>query len=1127
MNNLQQKYSSLLKRIAAVRNKEKLVSLLSGLINFISVGLGAILLFVLLEYMFGFKSGGRIALDLILISMLTVAAAFWIGIPGWSILFRKNHPSDTAIAHKIGDHFPAIGDKLVNTIQVFPLRFNNVHGYSTDLMDQALLEIDEQVREINFEKSVSTRPVKKAGKLVGFVGMAYLLVVMFFAQNFYQAGYRLLHPNMEFTKAPDFQISVAPGNVQKLKNESIEITARVSGRMPEKINLNLKEVNTDAEFSHTVYPDKENLFKYKIEHLQDSTEYYFSVENVTTPKYLISVIELPLVRYLQVKVTPPNYSRISPKFLEENVGDINCLKGSLVEINLHSNKNLATAKLIFNNQKETELELTANRAKGAFKAVADGSYHIELVDATNFQSKDPIEYRIALIEDISPTIAIPVPGRDVDLTEDMRLPLAIEADDDFGFSSLRLAFQVFRAESPFVDTSIHHLSLSFPPEVKEKLVVDYTWDLSSLNLFAGDVVRYHAEVFDNDQVSGPKLGRSSVYSVRFPSLEEIYAEVNREQAETYDSFESVYEKSKDLQEHVDKLLQEMKQNPEVKWEQKQQIQEIFEKQKQIENTMQDIQQQLDQMVDRMEKNDLLSLETLEKYLELQKLMNELLTEEMKAALNKLHEAVQKIDSEQLQQALEQLQLSQEEFLKNIEKSLNLLKRLHIEQKLDELAKKTEELLQQQTNLNAEMKASISPEQQAALAQKQGAIKDQSAAVLSDLNQLRQTMNEFADMPADKIDQAIQQMSQEEMLMRMNQAQANLQSGKLASARSSGQMAQSSLANLSSLLNSAKSDLLAAQKQQVMNELKALSHNLLLLSKQQEELINQARRLGYNSPQINEVANRQQELASALSRTANRMGQLAEKTFFVTPQLGRAVGQSMQQMQQALSQLEQRNPSQAARSQQQAMNSLDRAIMEMLSSMNKLAGSSSAMGLEELMQQLSQMAGQQQGINQQTMQLGMGQLSLEQQAALARLAAEQAALQKSLEQLQREFGQRSEILGRLDQLGREMEEVVKDLQQKKVSPRTIERQQQILQRLLDAQKSMRKEDYSRRRKAETAKTYYARDPGSLPQDLGEKSLQMQRDLLKALKEGYSRDYQELIKKYFDALMKESIDDATKN
>ena len=61
MENLQAKYQALLKRIDAVRNKEKLVSLLSGLINFISVGLGAILAIVLLEYIFGFKTSGKIA----------------------------------------------------------------------------------------------------------------------------------------------------------------------------------------------------------------------------------------------------------------------------------------------------------------------------------------------------------------------------------------------------------------------------------------------------------------------------------------------------------------------------------------------------------------------------------------------------------------------------------------------------------------------------------------------------------------------------------------------------------------------------------------------------------------------------------------------------------------------------------------------------------------------------------------------------------------------------------------------------------------------------------------------------------------------------------------------------------
>lgn len=1128
MNNLQEKYSNILKRIAAVRHKEKLVSLLSGSINFISVGLGAILVLVILENIFGFNSSGRVAIDLILVLILTVAAVFWIGIPGFSILFRRNYPSDATIAQKIGDHFSAIDDKLVNTIQVFPIQFNNVHGYSQDLMDQALLEIDELVRDINFEESVSDRPVKKAGKLVGFVGMAYMLVVFFFAQNFYQAGYRLLHPNTEFTKAPDFQISVSPGNIQKLKNESIEITATVSGRIPEKINLNLKEVNTDAEFSHTVYPDKENLFKYRIEHLQDSTEYYFSLENVATPKYLISVVELPLVRHLQVKVTPPNYSRLSPKFLEENVGDINCLKGSLVEINLHSNKNLAIAKLVFNTKKEVMLETIANRALGKFRATEDASYHVQLVDALDFENRDPIEYRLSIIPDIYPTISITAPGRDVDITEQMLLPLTIEAEDDFGFSDLRLGYNVVKASISFADTAIKYLALPIEGYHQEKFKLDYLWDLTQLDLFAGDVVRYFAEVFDNDNVSGPKSTKSLVYSARFPSLEEIFAEVSKEQEQTYESFEGLYEKSKELKENVEKLVEQIKQNPELKWEQKQQVEDILNKQKKLEQSLEDIQQQLEQMIERMERNDLLSMETLQKYQELQKLLNDIMTDELKELMKKLNESAQNLDQELVRQAMEQLNLTQEEFLKNIEKTLNILKRLQIEQKLDELVKKAEQLLQQQTDLNEQMNnQSLSKEQQNELAKQQENLKNQASDQLSETNQLKNNMGEFLDMPSDKLEAALQQMEKQGLLNNMNQAKSKLQSGNMSGAQKSGHQAQNSLSEMFDLLSAAKQELIESQKQQVMAELRNISHKLLQLSQEQEQLAHQSRALDRNSPQVNDVAEKQHDLARALARVTEEMAALSQKTFFVSPQMGRAVGQSLQKMAESISQLEARNSPQAARSQQQSMISLNEAIKETMNAMNSLSSASSASGLEEMMQQLGQMAGQQQGINQQTLELGMGQqMSLAQQAAMARLAAEQEALRKSMEQLAREYGERSDILGRLDQVGKEMAEVVEDLQQRKVSQRTINRQQKILQRLLDAQKSVKKQDYSRKRKAETAKQYLPINPGQLPQNLGEKNIQIQRDLLKALKEGYTRDYQELIRKYFEALMKEAVDDLQK-
>ncbi|MDZ7308844.1 MAG: hypothetical protein ONB49_17540, partial [candidate division KSB1 bacterium] len=134
-------------------------------------------------------------------------------------------------------------------------------------------------------------------------------------------------------------------------------------------------------------------------------------------------------------------------------------------------------------------------------------------------------------------------------------------------------------------------------------------------------------------------------------------------------------------------------------------------------------------------------------------------------------------------------------------------------------------------------------------------------------------------------------------------------------------------------------------------------------------------------------------------------------------------------------------------------------------------------------------------------------------------AEQAAVQKSLEQLLQEFGNRGEILGRLDQTVRDMEEVVKDLQQQNVNRQTLERQQQILSRMLDAQRSLRERDHSKERQAERARNYRSIDPGALPDDLGGRRTRMQEDLMNALREKYSRDYRELIQKYFEALTRQ--------
>jgi hypothetical protein len=96
----------------------------------------------------------------------------------------------------------------------------------------------------------------------------------------------------------------------------------------------------------------------------------------------------------------------------------------------------------------------------------------------------------------------------------------------------------------------------------------------------------------------------------------------------------------------------------------------------------------------------------------------------------------------------------------------------------------------------------------------------------------------------------------------------------------------------------------------------------------------------------------------------------------------------------------------------------------------------------------------------------------------------------------------------------MQEVVTDMQGEKLNEELIQKQENILSKLLDAQRSLNERDYEKERESRSGENVVRNFPAEL--ELGStKSLNKIRDELnKAVKEGYSRDYEELIKKdYF--------------
>ena len=1113
---IHEQYERLLKIVNRQRLRKFRFQFFRGLLLSLGLFLVGLLLFVLLDLVFQPDPPVRLGLMTVLLggSLFVLAKeALW---PLFSYLQNRGAYSTEKVAQEIGEHFPQIGDSLLNTLQIYRLSEEDGKNYSLELVGYAVERMATQLKENGFNELYSPAPVVQAGRLLAVPALVLLFGLGIFPGPFQSGLQHMLHPATQFKPTPVREILVEPGDKTLVEGDSCAVTVRLVGSYLGPIVLAFKESRRKTFTEKTLTADSAGTYHFLFAQLRTPVHYFVRAWKRISPVYTLQVERRPFVRNLRLQLIFPAYTRLAPRFQDENVGDVTALVGTTVKLRADVNKPLRRADLVFRNGRKIPLKLFGNAVRGEFTVRKETSYRIQLVDQHGYRNLEPIEYTVRPLPDQSPIVEISSPGKDVDLTEEMKLPLTIEAEDDFGFSRLRLGYRV-QPSLPVPgaqDTVFHYVDLPTDQVKDTRLVVDYVWDLSPLGLMPEDVVYYFAEVWDNDAISGPKRALSRVFTARFPSVYEIYQEVTSAQDEKIDELEQALEEGKQLKEKLDEIARELKQQEKVDWLKKQDLEDISQRQQDLQRQIEAVKEDLQKMLERMQSNKMLSMETIKKFEELQKLFQEIMTPELQKALEELRKAFEQMDAEKLKQAMNKLQLTQDNLLRTMERTINLLKQLRLEQKLDQAAKLTENLAERQKQLLKQLDQ-MKPEELPSLVHQQQRLKEDAQTLeqmLSDLEKGLQEQAKFNSPTMDSLMQAIQKVMSE-----MQQGEQQLQQGKMQPAKNAAQLSENQLRNMLQMLKSLKNNFVNRQKQEIAAEFDRASEELLRLSKAQENLMKQTRGLSPASPQLGQVADTQQNLVQYLNGIAKQLYQLSQKTFFVTPEIGRALGKSMAGMQRAIKNLEERRTAAAAAQQNRAMGGLNETIMQIQAAKQSLQGASSAVGFEEYLKRLEQMAGQQQGINQQTIPLvGKGQLTMQQQAAMARLAAEQEALRKSLEELQREFGNRSEITGRLDGIAREMEQVVKDLQRKRVNPRTLERQKRILSRLLDAQRSMHQRDYSKKRESRPGKVYFVRSPKEIDQKVLQQRDRFLDDLIRARKAGFYEDYLELIRSYFDAL-----------
>lgn len=1033
----------------------------------------------------------------------------------------SNH-SDEEIAQMIGKYFPSIGDRLENTLDLAAMIERGDSYSSNELIEVSLEHFHRSTERINFTEAVSFTGVTKNLRMLGAVTSALVVTMMISGSPFAQAAERLWNHNKEYERSLPFTIIVEPGDVEIVKGETVSVRARVvpngAHPTPQEVTLAFAEEGIAVEQRLAVKQDSNGTFSYQFASLKNSLHYAFDIEGISSKQYKISVTDRPFVRSLSIVITPPAYSQLPRQQLDENIGDVLALAGSKIHWSITSNKKIGKGFIVFKDGSDIPLQKNGNGFTASYVAMHPTSYYVELEDTKGITTNTVIEYSINIIPDAFPTVEILSPGKNIDVTEKMSLPMTFKVNDDFAVRRLQLSYRL--VQSRFAQAEQRYASVAlFDTMHLADGVVDYEWNLSSLGLVPEDVVEYYAEVFDNDDVNGPKSGRSQTYLLRLPSLEEVFADADKAHNDALKTMEQALKEAEELKKKVDELSNDMKRNQTMEWQKQKKAEELAKKYQEIQKKVDDVRKQTEEMMENLQRNNVLSQETLEKYLELQKVMQELNSPEFQEAMKRMQQAMQSISPEQMREAIQQAQFSEEQFRKSIERTINLLKRIQVEQKVDEAVKRAQEMMREQEAIQKETEQLKEGDSQKAedLARRQEEVNKKLEELQASLDDVHEKMEEFPkEMPLDKLEEAQRSADDKQMKEAIKQSAQQLRSKQRQQAVAQQQQAQSGMQELSEQLSELQEQLLNNQMRETMDALRKSMRDLLQLSQQQEQLKNQSRTLDPNSQQFHDVARRQQSLQGDLSNIANALAELSQKSFVVTPDMGKQIGRAMGYMEQAMNSIEQRSGQMTSSQQGEAMAALNKTATLLQGAMQSLQ-QQGGQGGGSLLQQLRNMAMQQQSINMQTQQLGQQQgLTQQQLQEIGRLARQQEAVRKSLEQLQREAEgnpERNKIMGDLNKIAEEMREVVEQLQQNNVDPNTVQQQERILSRLLQAQRSLHERDFEQRRKATVGVTPSRPSPIQLSQI---KDTQWQRDLQRAMEAGYSKEYIELIRKYYEAL-----------
>lgn len=964
----------------------------------------------------------------------------------------------------IGNHFPEIKDKLINTLQLKKLADENLE--SKNLIEASIDQRIASFKPIPFASAIKIRDNKKYLRYA-MAPLAIMVIIALAAPSVLKDGTkRLINHNTYYKKKAPFDFVVKNNDLNAIQGDDFNLEVKINGnQIPEDVYL--------EDGVNTFKLDKKDIinFSYEFKNLQKDKKFKLVAGEFSSDEFVINVKNKPALLSFEVQLIYPSYLKKQNEIIK-NPGDLTIPAGTLVK---WSFKTEYVATIAFNfGKKRSELSLTKNNEFSHQERVIRSTNYSLLLKNNEISSRDSVGYQLNVIADEFPKIEV---SERPDSANARVVYFIGKASDDYGLTALNFHYEIQKSPNEKRKGNAYKVPVKLDKNGAQSSFL-YLWQLKDLGIEPGEEISYYFDLADNDAVLGPKHVRSATGVYKLASKEESLKSLEETSNAIKQKMQSAIRQSEKIQQEAKKMNQDLMDQKSLGYEQKKQMEQLLDKQKKLEELIKDIQD--DSKQNLFERKELQPEEKalLEKQKQIQDLFNNVLDEKTKKLLENLQKLIDQNQKEQTQDQLQQMQADSKSLQKELDRILELYKKLEVEQKLNDAVEKLNELSKEQEQLSKESLDKKSNQEQ--VQQKQQNLEKEFSELKKDLKDVDEK-NQQLEQPEDFKNP---EQDQKDIQQKMDDAEQNLEENKAQKASQSQKDAAQKMKQLAQKLEQMQQSGEEEESKVNAQELRQILQNLLKSSFDQEKVLTDLKNTDINDPRFVKIGQKQKEIKDNLKLVEDSLFSLSKRVPQIESTVNKEIQTINQQLTEALDQLSDRKVAETNKNQQFALTSinnlalmLSEALQQLQNAMKNAQSGGKGKpqpGLAKLSEMQKELNKNMQKAKEQMQQQGIqpGQKASRQMSEqMAKMAQQQQMLRQTLQQINNDLNKNGQgKLGDFEKIMKQMEQTETELVNKRITNEALIRQQEIQTRLLEADKAEREREQDNQRESKAAKDF---------------------------------------------------------